>query len=225
MADEGFMDFQPLQVGEERLSLIKVPAWLSKEWMQTEAGTVVGQMDGKTFTVNQSASTSESTTTKFEIVKRPTQSVYCFKPENNSHVVELVTDNITIRPNLTDASYRNLLSKRKEEGALINKGHRTVHTERKTVVNSMDKTPTRIRQEIPVRKRSREDLFEAVRDFLERYGHVGQSYKAIQVHTDATKSQLDECLAVGCDLRPLKPGAPHLGHGYFLKERYKKRKL
>eukprot|EP00397_Hematodinium_sp_SG-2012_P065634 GEMP01095963.1.p1 GENE.GEMP01095963.1~~GEMP01095963.1.p1 ORF type:complete len:250 (+),score=50.76 GEMP01095963.1:33-782(+) len=240
------IDFQPLKVGGSKLSLLKVPAWLSQRWMQQKEGALAGFMDENSFTLADDASSTPSESvpsvaTRFDIVRRPVETLYCFRREEDLHVVELVSENVTIRPSLADSNYRAFLHQRNSDSSAATKKHRTEHhvsgrqrqlangsTQMMRIPLASDRTAHRQRvtslaaaSSVRPQKRSREALFETVRDFLESKS-TGQSYTAILAHTGAGQCDLNECIAVGCDLRPIKEGSSK--QGYFIKERYKRRK-
>lgn len=235
--------FTPVSVGGSKLSLLKVPAWLSQRWAEQQEGSVVGHLDENSFTLAGKSDRAPSGTavpsgTRFDLVRRAVDTLYCFRREDDLHVVELVDENITIRPSIADNNYRTFLHNRNQQSSAATRKHRTAHACAGALEDqpSSSSAPLLSRARVldgrsnisneraPIRpvatvKRPHGDLAEIVCEFLESKG-VGQSYKAILGHTKVPRSELDQCLAQVCDLRPIREGSGQ--QGYFVKKRHKR---
>jgi len=149
-------EFRPIIARKSKISLIKVPPWLSRTWESQADGSVIGHLEQDSFTLYPPEEFSEfssgstpsggdsglATTQRFDIMRRPVESLYSFhsSSSDSSQIVECIEESITIRPMMADTQYRSFLHQRNICGAADSRKHRTEFAMR---TSSRQKPPLR----------------------------------------------------------------------------------
>ncbi|CAE7238995.1 unnamed protein product [Symbiodinium natans] len=115
------------------LRLLKVPRWLSEEWLKSKPQDIVADLDldQGILRLNSTRAGRAGCPTTLRVERRPSPELFSFwQPLDGSEApIEGIAEALTVRPDLRDQSYRSLLDQRKEEETAAS-SRRSRHEER-----------------------------------------------------------------------------------------------
>eukprot|EP00931_Biecheleriopsis_adriatica_P012268 TRINITY_DN113393_c0_g1_i1.p1 TRINITY_DN113393_c0_g1~~TRINITY_DN113393_c0_g1_i1.p1 ORF type:complete len:268 (-),score=58.94 TRINITY_DN113393_c0_g1_i1:19-801(-) len=184
------------------LRLIKVPRWVSEQWLKGKPGDVVANLDLQSGTLCLT-DTGTGKPSVLQVERRASPELFAFSlPEKVAGDVEvpidgLIVESLSLRPNLQDGAYRNLVQRRVEDGAL-GANNRSQHLERiRQHEDRIDEAKATKKApppaEVPKASASLEQVAEQVERALKAAGRQG-----------ATLKDLLASLSGGCSLEQMR---------------------
>ncbi|CAE6920170.1 unnamed protein product [Symbiodinium sp. CCMP2592] len=113
-----------------QLRLLKVPRWLSEQWLQSKPQDIVADLDLEQGILKLNSARA-GCPTSMRVERRASPELFSFwQPLDGSEApIEGIVESLTLQPDLKDRSYRSLLDQRKETETATS-SRRSRHEER-----------------------------------------------------------------------------------------------
>mmetsp|Transcript_56553 Transcript_56553/g.132705 ORF Transcript_56553/g.132705 Transcript_56553/m.132705 type:complete len:246 (+) Transcript_56553:46-783(+) len=158
-----------------QLRLLKVPRWLSEQWLQSKPQDIVADLDFEQGILKLNSARA-GCPTSMRVERRASPELFSFwQPLDGSEApIEGIVESLTLQPDLKDRSYRSLLDQRKETETATS-SRRSRHEER--LIQGGER-PTVVRAAKPTQPESSpaaalSDVLAAVETALQTAGAKG----------------------------------------------------